>query len=195
MRGYRHLRDVPLYPRLEPPDRAARRAGADRVLAGRARPRAARPARAAEGQGSRDPVDVQPDRGLCPRGGAAARGALARGLSPGARGLAGAVHLHVAAREGGHARVPRGERARFDGPGRAADPGPDEAGGAARGIRRQPRPRVESPVSAHVRRGEGRAIANGDRQRLDLDGRRGGEACRAHLSDAVHPAAPVHRGG
>ena len=42
-------------------------------------------------------------------------------------------------------------------------------------------PGAEPPVPAHVRRGQGRAHADRHRQRVDLDGRRGGEAGRAHL--------------
>ncbi len=38
-------------------------------------------------------------------------------------------------------------------------------------------------------------LANGDRQRFDLDGRRSREARRAHLSDAVRPAAAADRRG
>ena len=50
--------------------------------------------------------------------------------------VAGAVRLHAAARSGGDACVPRRERPRFDGAGRAADPRPDEAGGARGRMRR-----------------------------------------------------------
>ena len=49
-----------------------------------------------------------------------------------------------------------------------------EAGGLAR-------PRAEPAVPAHVRGREGRAHADRHRQRVDLDGRGGGEARRAHL--------------
>ena len=107
---------------------------------------------------------------------------LARGFPPRAEGLAFAVYLHAAARQGGDACVPRGLRPRFDGAGRAADPGPDEAGRAARRIGGHAGARAESPLPAHVRRGQGRAHANRHRQRVDLDGGRVGQARRADLS-------------
>ena len=107
---------------------------------------------------------------------------VARGFHHLPERFAVAVRVHAAARTGGDACVPRRERARLDGAGRAADPGPDEAGGALRRVGGLARPRAEPAVPAHVRRGEGRAHADRHRQRVDLDGRRGGEARRAHLS-------------
>ena len=107
--------------------------------------------------------------------------ALARGFPPRAEGLAVAVHLHAAAGPGGDACLPRGVRPRFDGAGRAADPGANEAGGSARRIRGDAGARAEPALPAHVRRGEGRAHANRHRQRVDLDGGRVGQARRADL--------------
>ena len=49
-------------------------------------------------------------------------------------------------------------------------------------VGRLARARAESTVPAHVRGREGRAHADRHRQRVDLDGRGGGEARRAHLS-------------
>ena len=104
-----------------------------------------------------------------------------------------AVRLHAAAGTGGHARVPRRERPRLDGAGRAADPRPDEAGGAPRRVGRLAGPRAQPPVPAHVRRREGRAHADRHRQRVDLDGRGGGEARRAHLPVDRRAAAAADR--
>ena len=172
-------RDVPLHPRPQPPDRAARRAGADRVPAGSAGSCIARSAGPAEGEGSGDPVHLQPDRSLRPRVRAGARGALAGRLPSRPEGHAAALHLHAAAGKGDHPRLPRGERPRLDGAGRAADPGPDEAGGAPRRIGGRAGTGAEPALPAHVRRGQGCAHANRHRHRVDLDGGRLRQARRA----------------
>ncbi len=103
------------------------------------------------------------------------------------------LRLHAAARQGGGARLPRGQRHGLDGAGRAADPGPDEAGGALGGIRRLAGPGAEPPVPAHLRGRQGRAHADRHRQRVDFDGRRGGEAGRAHLPVDHRAAAAADR--
>ena len=52
----------------------------------------------------------------------------------------------------------------------------------------------EPPVPAHVRRGQGRAHANGHRQRVHFDGRRRGQARRTHLPVHLGAAAAADRG-
>ena len=186
---------VSLRPRPEPRDRAPRRAGTGGVRPGGSRARAARPARSAKGQGGGDPLDLQPDGALRPQPRAAAGRAVARGLPPGAEGCSDAVPLHAAPREGGHACVPRRLGPRLDGPGRAADPGPDEAGGAPRRIRGHARARPQPALPAHVRGRQGRAQPDRHRQRVDLDGGGFRQARRAHLPVDRRAAAPADRRG
>ena len=85
--------------------------------------------------------------------------ALAGELPPGALRIAASLCLHTGAGSRGLARVPRRQRARFDGARRAADSRPDEARGAQRRSGGRAGPDPQSPFSAHVRGGQGRAHA------------------------------------
>ena len=185
---------VPLHPRPEPHDRAARRAGAGRVRAGRAGARAARPARARRRSRKRRSCR----RATAPRSTSTAasrsRSRAGSRTSTACRRTSLAPYLYTLPRDKAvtHAfRVASGLDSMVLGE-------PQILGQMKQAVRtaevgRLARPRAESPVPAHVRGGEGRAHADRHRQRVDLDGGGGGEARRAHLPVDLRAAAAADR--
>ena len=127
--------------------------------------------------------------------GAAGRRGLARGLSPAEDAADRALPLPVAAGSRGQARVPRGERARFHGAGRAADPRPVQGRGAHRAGGRDAGARSQQALPAHLLGGEERALRDRDRRRDGVDGRRCGEHRPAHLSEHQGAERALHRRG
>ena len=158
--------------------------------------RAARPGRRAPGEGSRHPVDVQSHRGLLPRRRPDARRALARRIPQPAGRSRSHPYVYTLPQDKAvtHAfRVASGLDSMVLGEPQIL--GQMKQAVRVGGGRRVAGPRAEPAVPAHVRRGQGRAHADRHRQRVDFDGRSGGEAGRAHLPVDLGPAAAADRRG
>ena len=130
--------------------------------------------------GGRHPVHLQPHGNLL-RGRARRHGphpGLAGALGRRVARAAALACLHAARRTGRPPRLPRGQRARFDGAGRAPDPGPDEGCGARRRPGRRPGHHAQPAVPAFLCRRQGSAHLHRDRRPFDQHGGRGGAAGR-----------------
>jgi hypothetical protein len=131
--------------------------------------------------------------------------AVLRGRTPaGCSELAGRISRAVAAEDpalslpasaaGSRApHVPRRGGAGFDGAGRAADPRPDEAGGARCRRSRNHRHAAGQAVPAHVCRGQGSPLDHRDRRQHGFHGRCGGASFGAHLRQPGGTESPLHR--
>ena len=94
---------------------------------------------------------------------------------------------------GGAPRLPRRQRARFDGARRAADPRPDEAGGARGRRGRHARHHAAPDVPALVRGRQGSAQLDRDRRPLDQHGGRGGAPGVAAVRGPARDPGAVRR--
>jgi len=185
-------------PRPRPHHRAARPASPLR-RAGAAAGRDAAGVLAAHapcGRGG-DRVDMQPHRALRQRCARTRRrcARLARRTRRHRCAHRADAHLSARRRQRRAACIPRRERPRFDGAGRAADPRPVQAC-AARGRERRHAGHDAAPVvPAHLRRRERGAHADAHRRRVGEPCSRGGEARRAAVRGSGGCACAVRRRG